>query len=357
MKKPSQRLLLIASLIYLMMIGKSCVDALDFIGETDSGQLVIYGLFTDLDSAHIVNVGITRNFGLSQEGVEQAEVLLVEENGSVHPYIPVGGGEYRLENILGIPGRSYALRVRIGDRVYESDMERMPEVNAEDQVDFRFTTDLLADRINVPVFEAFGSSVIPDHSEPVNLRWVAEETYLWLLLDPPSVGFPTPSPEPCFIQGIIDSNRINLFSSANTQSRSVELFFGTRNVDDSFLNPFFVTINQYSINQRTFEFWERIRVAISNQGGIFDTPPAPVFGNIHNISDPEDRVLGIFEVAKVKKTRIFTTVNDVPFFLPDRCRFVQGRPISSYSQDCLNCERRAQGRRILRERPYWWVFQ
>ncbi|PSL01463.1 DUF4249 family protein [Cecembia rubra] len=357
MRKPIQRLLLIASLISLMVIGKSCVDALDFIGETVSGQVVIYGLFTDLDSTHIVNVGITRNFGLNQEGLDNALVVLVEENGQVHTFFSAGGGEYRLENFFGTPGKSYGLRVSIGNEVYESEMERMPEINAEDNVDFRFTTQLLADRINIPIFEAFGTSLIPNISEPVFLRWTAEETYFWPLLNPPSVGFPSPEPDPCFIQGMIEANRINLFSSVNSQTRTLELFFGSRNVDDSFLYPFFVTVNQYSINQRTFEYWDRIRIAISNQGGIFDTPPAPVIGNIRNPSNPEERVLGIFEVAKVRKTRVFTTSNEVPFFLPDRCRFVVGKPINEYPIECLDCERRAQGKRTLRRRPYWWVFQ
>lgn len=340
-----------------LILGNSCVDPLDFIGETARGQVVIYGLFTnDGDEAHIVNVGVTQNFGLVQAPVNNAAVFLRSSDGMFRQYIPSGNGEYKLEGFGGTPGSSYSLRVVINDQIYESSFERMPESNAVDQIDFRFTTVLTDTRVELPTFEVFGNSSIQDASEPLFLRWSAEETYLWSLLELPPSGPSTSTMPPCFIQSVIEPSRINLFSTAGTQTRSVDLFFGRRNVDDSFLNPFFVTIKQYSINQATFEYWEKIRIAASNQGGIFDTPPAPVNGNFQNLSNPEERVLGIFEVAKVQKTRFFTTAEVVPFFLPAPCRFALGRPISSYPSTCLNCEARAQGRRIIRQRPSWWVF-
>lgn len=284
-------------------------------------------------------------------------MFLLSDTGLLRQYSPSGNGDYILEGVTGIPGTSYSLIVEINNKVYQSSFERMPESNAEDQVDFRFTSILTDTRVEVPTFEVFGSSTIEDAAEPLYLRWSAEETYLWTLLDIPASGPSTPVIEPCFIQSVIEPNRINLFSTAGTQTRSVELFFGRRNVDDSFLNPFFVTIHQYSLNQETYEYWEKIRIAISNQGGKFDTPPAPVTGNFRNISDEEERVLGIFEVAKVQKTRFFTTSDDVPFFLQRPCVFSPTRSITSYPASCLRCEERVQGRRIIRQRPSWWVFE
>ncbi|MGY6521037.1 MAG: DUF4249 domain-containing protein [Mongoliitalea sp.] len=343
--------------VYCLILGNSCVDPLDFIGDTARGQVVIYGLFTDdEEDVHSVNVGITQNFGLVQSPVNNAFVVLISSDGLVRQYIPSGNGAYKLEGFVGTPGISYSLRVVINDQIYESSFERMPESSAVDQIDFRFTTLLTDTRVDVPTFEVFGNSTMPQASEPLFLRWSAEETYLWSLLELPPSGPSTSTMPPCFIQSVIEPSRINLFSTAGTQTRAVDLFFGRRNVDDSFLNPFFVTIKQYSLNQATFEYWEKIRIAVNNQGGIFDIPPAPVNGNFQNLSNPEERVLGVFEVAKVQKTRFFTTAEDVPFFLPRPCVFSPARPVSSYPGFCLSCEERAQGRTIIRQRPSWWVF-
>ncbi|UJP66830.1 DUF4249 family protein [Mongoliitalea daihaiensis] len=357
MKTFKQHLLSRLIWVCCLFLGNSCVDPLDFIGETARGQVVIYGLFTDdADDVHVVNVGITQNFGLAQAPVNNASVFLRSSDGLFRQYIPSGNGEYLLEGVRGNPGTSYSLRVVINEQIYESSFERMPDLNAVDQIDFRFTTVLTDTRVDVPTFEVFGNSTVPEASEPLFLRWSTEETYLWTLLELPPSGPSVSTTPPCFIQSVIEPNRVNLFNTAGTQTRAVDLFFGRRDVDDSFLNPFFVTVNQYSINQFTYEYWEKIRIAISNQGGIFDTPPAPVSGNFQNISNPEERVLGIFEVAKVQKTRFFTTIADVPFFLPRPCIFSPTRPVFSYPSSCLSCEERAEGRKIIRQRPSWWVF-
>ena len=90
---------------------------------------------------------------------------------------------------------------------------------------------------------------------------------------------------------------------------------GKRMVDNSFLYPFFFSVKQLSINREAYEYWEKIKIVINNQGSLFDIPPAPVFGNIANVEDRNEIVLGYFEVAKTKVTRINTTRADGPLSL------------------------------------------
>jgi hypothetical protein len=46
------------------------------------------------------------------------------------------------------------------------------------------------------------------------------------------------------------------------------------------------------------------------QGGLYETQPLPVKGNVSNLTKPEQSVLGYFQVASVRKKRLF--IKDVP---------------------------------------------
>lgn len=93
---------------------------------------------------------------------------------------------------------------------------------------------------------------------------------------------------------------------------------------------------------------------MNNSGSVFDAPPAPIFGNIRNINDDEEMVLGYFEVANVQVTRIYTTKADVPYFIEEVCKYGPSRPINDYPRTCLRC---SEFNNSTNETPEWWFDQ
>ena len=65
-----------------------------------------------------------------------------------------------------------------------------------------------------------------------------------------------------------------------------------------------VIIEQMSISKRAFNFWTLVQQQLSNFGSPFDTPPASIEGNMYNINDPDETVLGFFGVSNVSKESI-----------------------------------------------------
>jgi hypothetical protein len=65
-----------------------------------------------------------------------------------------------------------------------------------------------------------------------------------------------------------------------------------------------LTVHQTSISQRAYNYWGLIFAQITKFGGPFDTPPAPIEGNIFNVNDPDDTVLGFFGVSNVESATI-----------------------------------------------------
>lgn len=58
-----------------------------------------------------------------------------------------------------------------------------------------------------------------------------------------------------------------------------------------------VTIVQERISRAALEFLQLVQSQTAFVGGPFDTPPAPIRGNVKNINDPERNALGFFGAA------------------------------------------------------------
>ena len=46
-------------------------------------------------------------------------------------------------------------------------------------------------------------------------------------------------------------------------------------------------------------------------GDIFEKQPFPINSNIHNLSDPDEQVLGYFQVSAVKQKRLYIRPDDI----------------------------------------------
>lgn len=76
-------------------------------------------------------------------------------------------------------------------------------------------------------------------------------------------------------------------------------------------------VNQYTINKRAFKFWNAIQEQNSNQGSLYSHQPFQVQGNMKNVNDEKEPVLGYFTVGGVDSKRIFVDRIDAPFYFSE----------------------------------------
>jgi len=69
-------------------------------------------------------------------------------------------------------------------------------------------------------------------------------------------------------------------------------------------------VRQYTMSDEAFKYWEKIRVNSQEQGGLYESQPMSIKGNLHNVTNPDQDVLGFFSATTVSQKRIF--VKDVP---------------------------------------------
>jgi Domain of unknown function (DUF4249) len=113
------------------------------------------------------------------------------------------------------------------------------------------------------------------------------------------------------------------------------------------LKPYFIIFEQFSISPEYFQFLKIIQTQIVNSGGIFDNAPAKVPGNIFNINDPNEDVLGYFSASGLTQKAVFIS--------RDKKEYKRLSPIPEYiwgfdPKKCLPCG----GAYRTNRQPFGW---
>lgn len=73
-------------------------------------------------------------------------------------------------------------------------------------------------------------------------------------------------------------------------------------------------IRQFTINEAAYEFWNGLEKQSSEQDNLYTTQPFQISGNVYNLNDASEPVLGYFMVAGISERRIF--VERPPIMVP-----------------------------------------
>jgi hypothetical protein len=147
-----------------------------------------------------------------------------------------------------------------------------------------------------------GCQIYLDTYDPENkcrfYRWDFSETWMLRLL------FDVPN-QTCWISD--KSHSINIKSTAAfDESRISRLPVNyVTNTTDRLKTKYSIIVNQYSMNEDEYIYWEKIQNIAVDVGGLYDIIPASVPSNIRCIENPAEEVLGYFSVSAVSSKRIF----------------------------------------------------
>ncbi|RIW18740.1 DUF4249 domain-containing protein [Algoriphagus lacus] len=360
----------IIGLLAVLLAFNSCVEQITFpLEKPETERLIVSGTFTDLDEKHTVLLSETTSkarqplfsggyFTLDDKPrpVQNAQVYLLapEVNGS-WLYREVKPGQYELEGDYAIrEGLTYFLEIQVANKTYRSTPQKMPEVIGADDLSFSFERTRLDDNPEAAQVVIRTEATLPEQVGGYYLRWAVDEAYFWDLTFFPN-PFNTPPP-PCYVFEVSDAERITLVNGdlLNKPGGKSSQILAKRLVDQSFLSRHYFNVRQLSIDKQGYEYWRKVRELVNNTGSVFDTPPAPIRGNLFNVNDPEEVVLGYFEVAKANVTRIYTTRADVPFFLEEICAYIPGKRATEYKPTCLSCNAFPNSTNVM---PKWWFDQ
>jgi len=73
-----------------------------------------------------------------------------------------------------------------------------------------------------------------------------------------------------------------------------------------------ILARQYAMDKEAYIFWHNLQNSNETSGSLFDRQPTELKGNIRNISNPQEPVMGYFDIYAVKKKRLFIDRDEIP---------------------------------------------
>jgi Domain of unknown function (DUF4249) len=72
-----------------------------------------------------------------------------------------------------------------------------------------------------------------------------------------------------------------------------------------------INVRQRVMEEKEYEFWQDLERVTETLGGLFDSQPYEIVGNVHNVTDPGAPVLGYFSGGRVTHKEMYIYHNDL----------------------------------------------
>lgn len=296
----------VISITVIWLLG-SCVDSFDAGLNTNIKKLVVDGEITNKPGPYRVTLQQSSPFGSKDFSPPpfNAIVIISDNLGNTETLTDLGFGVFETKATQGVIGRTYTLEVRIGDKkIYKSTPQIIKKPIPIDKIYTEYMP--FKEGSNVYIggeFHVFLDAIDPSTNGDY-YRWnYTNFDQIDYCLKIRSNGDSGPiaiqyrccetcwEVNPCL-------GCIYLGSDQYQNGKKINKQFIGKFPYNSIL-PVFLQIEQKSITKDNYFYWKEIDSQINNSGGIFDTPPANIQGNIYNITDPNDQVLGFFTASGV----------------------------------------------------------
>jgi hypothetical protein len=311
-------------IVIILIIGFSlftCIDPYEPQLRSFESRLVVDALLTDENTSNYVRLSLTTESPDDDSRVSGAEVIISDDLGNSTTLAERYPGDYRTDSLLfrGVAGRSYTLTIETSDgKRYVSDTCMLYPVPEIDSLyygrDEMFSEETGEFRPGVTFYmDSQGENTSGYY------RWSYDE---WWKFN---------APEPKLFEYLNDStilpvNEVKLTCWAHRRSDVIDLeitppgeqmdcfmkpiLFVSSEESDRLLIQYCAEVKQMSLSKKEYEFWKLMAELNEAGGDIFDKQPFQIFSNISNVDDPDDPVIGYFQVSGVAQKRKYITFNE-----------------------------------------------
>ncbi len=337
----------------MLLLVCSCITPYDADIQGSQPRLVVEGLISDQPGPHQVRLTQSASYANGSEGtnigIDNATVYVTDDLGRRIEYVSLGSGRYQTTpDVRGEVGRTYQVHITLADGTrYLSEPDLLKPVPPVDNLYWEYdrSTKLISvyvDLVDPPTlgdgyywtwkhYESLQycklSEMLPDGSQSACLNCC---TPCWDIFQ-------------CY-------TCVNIAGDQFINGKKIKKQLITTVLYNSF-EPYYLLIEQRSLSNNAYQFWNSVKVQSSSTGGPFDAAPAPIVGNVKNPDKPKEKVLGFFGASSVIKIPYWQPrdqIDDTPVIpLPTNC------PPITFPPPCYPCME-DEGRRTGVQ-PLGWV--
>jgi hypothetical protein len=310
----------IVSLFFLAMISVACIKQyIPEIADTDTSKYVVNGEVNN--ESGYQKVSISKSSPLKEPGyvaVPNCYVVIIDNDGNNFVMNDQGDGNYLvfINPVDIIPGSAYKVDIITPDGMHlVSDYDSVSNSPAVDSVYF----------VQKPVPSYEPNTFLNGVQYYINLngssgdsrfyRWEITETWeyhaeralQWYYDGSVHHVWPPDSSKMVCWKTQLVKNIYTLSTQglAENKYRGLPLnYVDTKSTRLAY--GYSLLIKQYALSENAYNFWDKMRVNSSGNGGLYEKQPMAIRGNLHNLTHPDEEVLGFFSAASIKAKRVFT---------------------------------------------------
>lgn len=346
---------MLKKLIYILIfLPVACIDP--YRVDVPEGQqlLTVEGLIHTGPGPHAITLTRSATYGSVFEGlirpVTGANVVVRDNDGQI-TFLTEGadsrGSYFTPVSFRAEIGKSYTLQIQtVEGKVYTSLPERVLSVPEIEEITLKTVTVSVEGETN-PRSGVQLITEIKDPADQNNFYFWKTSPIVYVLKARPDLFTPRPTPQnpdrivmpkPCCVvcfRTEIIGNR-SLFIAQDDNFNGLTTRIPAAFIEDDglrFVEKLRVDLKQYGVSQEAYRFLRLVKQQADINGSIFDPPPATIRGNMINLDDPEEVVLGYFIAAGESSKRIYIDRLDLTFrqnegIIPDDCREVAGANVN-----------------------------
>jgi hypothetical protein len=325
---------------------QGCVSQYDADVQLNANLVVVNGIITDQAGMQTIALSRARSSADSSATtpIQRAVVELVINGSTVVSLREVQPGEYQCpDGFVGKIGSTYQLKFRTEEgTAYQSSVETMLPVpgivRAYDTYNAQGPK-TTADALPTPVNEIYVDFQDPAGERNFYLwRWRLYETQQWcatceqgryMVQDIGPLGsgpltvlgcvrdttlstrnlYDYPCRGLCW--DIFYNQDIDVFADSYTNGQ-LQVGHKVASVPIYQLNKASISIDQLSLSANAYRYYKLFASQTQNTGTLADSPPAPIAGNVRNLADAAENVVGYFSAAAVSTIHYRIVRTNVP---------------------------------------------
>lgn len=301
-------------LLGLLVTTVACVEPYPVPDVADDLSILVVDGFVDASDG-IATVRLTHSTKLNEDGGAPAEegatVSIKTETGDSFTLMEQDSGRYTAEGLVIDANKQYQLYIRTnGGGEFLSDYVTVKDTPPIDSITWRPEGDGVTVMANT--HDVTGQSKY--------YRWEYVETWeyespfvsLFKVLNKQAV-YREPHEFIYRCYRTITSTKIFVASSVQLEEDVIRDFPLTYLPRESgkISVLYSMMVSQRAIERDEYEFWQDLQRVTESLGGLFDSQPYEIVGNVHHVSDPSTPVLGYFSAGFVQKERFFLDYYDL----------------------------------------------
>lgn len=318
----------------LVFMISACVTEFAFEEEVENFVVVDGVISNSLDERRIT---VSKTTGISSLPQRLEASGNVYRDGELWAALQVDSiGELSLEpNYLLEEGRSYYVEISTEDgNIYRSFPQIVQPKASTDSISFQLVEKIEGfsfngNPISKPFIDVYAHLTIatpaagklgPNYKYQVSESWLVEEKY---------DSIENPTPIFCYPEVGVSAFPVNVVKSEDASpGQSIQVLAASRLLDESFLHKHYFNLYLHTVDFRAIDFYEKASSLSVDRGTLYDEVPGRLEGNIKNVNDEDDFVLGYVEFSLADTSRILIDVSQINYQLYKYCE--------DYTTDCRN---------------------